>query len=105
MPSLVNFGALRPDSVNEVILTVKNEDSIAHRITVKPIKDNRIVVQQQEYGIIAPGMIKKISIIIRVGEDEPTPAGIKETLKILSKHDVFNIPISAQLLSNEAFDD
>ena len=104
MPHVITFGALRPGSVNEVILTIKNEDSIGHRITVKPIKDNRIVVQQQEYGIIAPGMIKKISVIIRVSEDEQTPAAVKETLKILSKHDVFNIPISAHVLSTEAFD-
>ena len=104
MPHVITFGALRPGSVNEVILTIKNEDSIGHRITVKPIKDNRIVVQQQEYGIIAPGMIKKISVIIRVSEDEQTPAAVKETLKILSKHDVFNIPISAHVLSAEAFD-
>lgn len=104
MPSVITFGALRPGSVNEVILTIKNEDSIGHRITVKPIKDNRIIVQQQEYGMIAPGMIKKISVIIRIGEDEQTHATVKETLKILSKHDVFNIPISAQVLSTEAFD-
>jgi len=46
MPSFVDFGALRVGSVNEIILTVKNEDSIAQRIAVKPVKDNRIVVQQ-----------------------------------------------------------
>jgi hypothetical protein len=103
MPSFVDFGALRVGSVNEVVLTVKNEDSIGHRITVKPIKDNRIVVQQQEYGLIAPGMIKKISILIRVSEEEPAPATIKETVKILSKHDVFNIPVTASILSMEAF--
>jgi hypothetical protein len=72
---------------------------------VKPVKDNRIVVQQQEYGMIAPGMIKKISILIRVSEEEPSPGSIKETIKILSKHDVFNIPVSASILSMEAFDD
>lgn len=105
MPSFVDFGALRVGSVNEVVLTVKNEDSIGHRITVKPIKDNRIAVQQQEYGMIAPGMIKKISVVIRVGEDEPAPATIKETIKILSKHDVFNIPVTASILSMEEFKD
>jgi len=105
MPSFVEFGALRPGTVNEVTLTVKNEDSIGHRITVKPVKDNRIAIQQQEYGIIAPGMTKKIMIIIRVAEDEPTPATIKETIKILSKHDVFSIPLSANLLSEQTFEE
>lgn len=28
MPSIVDFGAVRVGSVNEIILTVKNEDSI-----------------------------------------------------------------------------
>ena len=103
MPSFIDFGAVRTGSVNEVLLTVKNEDSISHRITIKPVKDARIVVQQQEYGIIAPGMIKKIMVSIRVGEDEQTPAEIKEAIKILSKHDVFNIPITAKVLSYDTF--
>ena len=50
-------------------------------------------------------MIKKISIIIRIGEEEPTPAVIKETIKILSKHDVFNIPVTASILTMETFAD
>jgi hypothetical protein len=101
MPSFVDFGCIRPGTVNEVIITVKNEDCIGHRITVKPVKDPRVAVQQQEYGIIAPGMVKKIAVIIRIAEDETTPAAIKETIKILSKHDVFSIPLSASLLSAE----
>lgn len=44
MPSFIDFGALRPGTVNEVVLTVKNEDSVGHRITVKPVKDNRVAV-------------------------------------------------------------
>lgn len=54
--------------------------------------------------MIAPGMIKKVAIIIRVSEDEQTPATIKETIKILSKHDVFNIPLTANILSTEVFE-
>lgn len=45
MPSFIDFGALRPGSVNEVVLTVKNEDSISHRITIKPTTDRRLAVQ------------------------------------------------------------
>jgi len=80
MPSLIEFGSLRAGSINEVTITVKNEDQVAHRITVKPVKDKRIFIRQEEYGIIAPGMVKKICISIRVDEDEPTPAEIKETI-------------------------
>ena len=35
MPSSVQFGALRAGTNNEVIITLKNEDSVAHRITIK----------------------------------------------------------------------
>ena len=45
LPSQVTFGALRPGTHNEITLTVKNEDSIAHRITIKPMQDKRILVK------------------------------------------------------------
>lgn len=105
MPSFIDFGAVRTGSVNEIVLTLKNEDSISHRITIKPIKDPRITVRQDEYGIIAPGMVKKIIVCVRVSEDEPVPAEIKETVKILSKHDVFTVPVTVKVLSFEAFAD
>lgn len=74
---------------------------VGHRITVKPIQDKRILVKQEEYGIIAPGMIKKVIVTVRVPDDSECPASIKETLTIMSKHDIFKIPITAKLLKNE----
>jgi len=70
MPSSVVFGSIRTGTVNEIVMTLKNEDSVAHRITIKPVSDKRIVVKQQEYGIIAPGMLKLVTVSIRVDEDE-----------------------------------
>lgn len=99
LPSVVSFGALRPGSTNEIIVTVKNEDMIGHRITIKPVADKRILVKQEEYGIIAPGMIKKIIVTIRVSDDEQVPSTVKDMLQIVSKHDIFKIPITAKILS------
>jgi len=60
---------------------LKNEDSVAHRITIKPLNDKRVHVRQEEYGIVAPGMIKKIIVSIRVAEDESTfPQSIRDTI-------------------------
>ena len=70
MPSQVIFGHVRVGSMNELNISVKNEDMVAHRIPIKPIADKRIVVRQEEYGIIAPGMTKQIIVSIRVAEDE-----------------------------------
>ena len=95
MPSAIQFGALRPGSSNEIIVSVKNEDMIGQRITIKPVTDKRILVKQEEYGIIAPGMIKKVIVTIRVSDDEQVPASIKDTLQIVSKHDIFKLPITA----------
>jgi len=69
------------------------------------VADKRILVKQEEYGMIAPGMIKKVIVTIRASDDEPVPANIKETLQIVSKHDIFKIPITAKLLTEEAWEE
>jgi len=103
MPSQVVFGHVRVGSMNELNISVKNEDMVAHRITIKPIADKRIVVRQEEYGIIAPGMTKQIIVSIRVAEDE-TNGSIKETIQINSKHEVFKLPIAATIVSEAEFE-
>jgi hypothetical protein len=103
MPGEVTFGALKTGTFNEILMTVKNEDSLAHRITIKPLKDTRIIVKQLEYGIIAPGMIRTISVGIRVADDE-RPCLIKDTVEIVSKHDIFKIPLTARIVSIEDFE-
>ena len=45
MPGSVVFGHVRPGTLNEVTMTIKNDDVVAHRITIKPMSDKRIVVQ------------------------------------------------------------
>ena len=52
------------------MVTIKNEDMVGQRITIKPVTDKRILVKQEEYGMIAPGMIKKVIVTIRVADDE-----------------------------------
>jgi len=55
-----------------MIVTIKNEDSLSQRIQIKPTSDKRIVVRQENYGPIAPGMTKRIIVTIRLdaaGED------------------------------------
>ena len=103
LPSQIVFGGLRPGSTNDIVVTIKNEDMVGHRITIKPVQDRRILVRQEEHGIIAPGMIKKVVVSIRVSDDEQVPAQIKDTLTIMSKHDIFKIPITAKLMSEDDF--
>lgn len=104
MPASVTFGALRAGTHNEITVTLKNEDSIAQRVTIKPTMDKRVSVRQEEYGIIAPGMIKKVIVSIRVPEDEPNlPVNIKDTITIVSKHDIFKLPVTATLMSLDQF--
>ena len=106
MPSAVVFGSIRTGTINEIMMTLKNEDQIAHRITIKPVSDKRIVVKQLEYGIIAPGMLKQISVSIRVAEDEPNlPIKVDDVIQIVTKHDVFRIPVSANILSASEFEE
>ena len=105
MPGQVVFGGLRAGSTNDIVITIKNEDMIGHRITIKPIQDKRIQVVQEEYGIIAPGMMKKVIVTIRLADDAVVPANIKETLTIVSKHDIFKLPITAKCMSEEDWEE
>ena len=68
--------------------------------------DRRILVKQEEYGIIAPGMMKKVIVSIRVPEDEKNlPSSVKDIITIVSKHDIFKIPVSATIMSYEQFEE
>merc|ERR1712188_367545 len=104
MPNSVVFGHVRAGSMNEVTISVKNEDMVAHRITIKPMTDKHIIVRQEEYGIIAPGMTKQVVVTVRVSEDEEN-ASIKDTIQIVSKHDCFKIPVSATIVGDAEFDE
>ena len=45
-------------------------------------------------------MIKKIIVTINIDEDEPNlPASIKDIITIVSKHDIFKIPVTATLMT------
>ena len=51
-------------------------------------------------GLVAPGMTKKVLVTI-FSREEGT---IKETLNIVTKADVFKIPIEANILSEENYE-
>ena len=89
MPSSLKFGALKLGQTYELVITLKNEDSVPQRINLKPLSDPRITAQQIEMGLVAPGMIRKIAITINTKE----LGSIKDMLQIVTKADVFKIPI------------
>jgi len=67
---------------------------------LKPLSDNRITASLVEMGPIAPGMIRKVAVTIfssKVGL-------IKDTLQIVTKSDIFKIPIEATIVSAENYD-
>ena len=95
MPSALKYGFLKVDTPYELIITLKNEDSVALRINLKQCADTRIKAEQVEMGLVAPGMIRKVSVTILSKE----PAQIKDVLHIVTKSDIFKIPIEAIVLS------
>jgi len=64
LPSTCKFGSVKLGEQVEMVLTVKNEDSLSQRILVKPLSDTRIQIKQETYGPIAPGMLKKLVVIL-----------------------------------------
>jgi len=100
MPSVLKFGLLRTDQTFELVITMKNEDSVAHRINLKPMSDKRVTAALEEMGPVAPGMIRKVLVSISSKEE----GIIKETLHIVTKSDIFKIPIEAHILTPENYE-
>jgi hypothetical protein len=104
LPSECKFGPLRAGGAYEMMVTIKNEDHIPQRIIVKPPVGNPFVkVQQLDYGPIAPGMLKKVKVVIVSKEGEH--ALVKEILQICAKNDIYKIAISAEVLATEEFEE
>jgi hypothetical protein len=95
LPSFIKFGAIQIGTEVEIILTVKNEDSLSQRIQVKPMKDIRIQVTQDTYGPIAPGMTKKIIVTLKASE----LGKVKDEVQVMTKSDIFKVPIDAIVMS------
>lgn len=51
-------------------------------------------------GLVAPGMIRKIAVTIQANEE----GNIKDILQIVTKADIFKIPIEANILSAEEYE-
>ena len=103
LPSVCKFGELQQGVDAEMTLTVKNEDSMSQRIQIKPPQDRRIVVKQETYGPIAPGMTKKVLVQLQLSNSTDT-SRIKEEIVIMTKFDLFKVPVEAMVLSNADYE-
>jgi len=102
LPSQCKFGSICQGEDAEMIITVKNEDSLSQRVQIKAVTDKRLVVKQESYGPIAPGMTKRIIVCIKATEGDSL-GKIKEEIQVMTKSDVFKVPVEAVILSPEAF--
>jgi hypothetical protein len=100
MPSTLKFGTLKVGQSYELVITMKNEDSVAHRIVLKQLSDNRVTASFADLGPVAPGMIRKVIVTINASEE----GSLKETLQIVTKSDIYKIPVEATILSPENYD-
>lgn len=79
-------------------ITVKNEDSMCQRIHIKPCQDKRLVVKQETYGPIAPGMTRKLIVTVLASAQDAL-GKIKEEIHIVTKSDVFKLMVEAEIFS------
>jgi len=86
-----------------MVVTVKNEDALSQRIQIKPTQDKRLVVKQETYGPIAPGMTKRFIVTVQASSAESL-GKLKEEIQVMTKSDIFKVPVEALVLSQEEFD-
>lgn len=100
MPSIVRFGSVVLGANCEMTVTIKNEDSLSQRIHIKPIQDKRLIVKQESYGPIAPGMTRKVLVTLELGENAQK-GEIREEVQIVTKSDVFKLKVEASVVTVE----
>lgn len=104
LPSEAKFGSLKEGGKYEILITCKNEDMLPQRVVIRQAKDKRIRVQQDVGGSIATGMVKNIRVIIDTTKHSENSV-ISDGFEIMTKTDIYRIPISATVLSDEHFDE
>lgn len=104
LPSQANFGSLKEGTKYEILITCKNEDMLPQRIVVRQATDPRIKIHQDNGGPIAAGMVKNIRVVIDTRQRSDSSV-ISDGFEILSKTDVYRIPITATILSSEKFNE
>lgn len=70
LPSVCVFGVIKQGEVAELTVSIKNEDALSQRVHIKPCQDKRLLVKQESYGPIAPGMMRKLLVTINTSADE-----------------------------------
>jgi len=104
LPSEASFGSIREGAKFEVLITCKNEDMLPQRVIIRQSKDPRIRIVQENGGPIASGMIKNIRVVIDTSKPSENKV-VSDSFEIVTKTDVYRIPITATIHTEEQFDE
>lgn len=75
---------------------------MAQRITIKQPKNPHVRVGTQKFGLIACGMTRKI--LVRIQAKNEAIGKFKSSFKIITKHNIYTIPIIANVLEKNSYD-
>jgi hypothetical protein len=101
MPSIVRFGSVALGADCLMTVTIKNEDSLSQRIHIKPVADKRLIVKQESYGPIAPGMTRKVLVTLDLENENAEAGDVREEVQIVTKSDVFKLKVEATIVTPE----
>ena len=104
LPSQAKFGSIKEGTKYEINISCKNEDVLPQRIVVRQGKDPRIKIVQDNGGPVAVGMIKNIRVVINTSIRGDSSV-ISDTFEIMTKTDIYKIPITATVLTEDRFDE
>jgi hypothetical protein len=102
VPAEADFGRLRVGGLYEMRLTVKNEDALTQRIHINPCKHPSVQVCTNKTGPIALGLNREV--IVRVQANDSSRGRLAESFEIVTKHEVYEIPVRAMIVSPESFE-
>lgn len=108
MPTEANFGVVRENATYELKIEIKNEDVLCQRIAVKRPHTNFVRAYLNEHGPVQLALLQiplgiSRKVIVQLRTVPELRGKFSDDFQIVSKHEIYRIPVSAQIVSEEAF--
>ncbi|EAR91082.3 hypothetical protein TTHERM_00430030 (macronuclear) [Tetrahymena thermophila SB210] len=103
LPASVRFGVLCANRIYETKLVIKNEDVLAQRVTLKQPQTQHVKVFLNELGPIPMGLTREV--IVRLNTSQEIIGKFQEEFQIISKHQIYKIPIFANIIEQREYDE
>eukprot|EP00828_Plagiopyla_frontata_P047993 TRINITY_DN904_c0_g1_i3.p1 TRINITY_DN904_c0_g1~~TRINITY_DN904_c0_g1_i3.p1 ORF type:complete len:346 (+),score=46.29 TRINITY_DN904_c0_g1_i3:178-1215(+) len=103
IPVIARFGKVKAGCVYETVISVKNEDVQVQRVNVKQPSQKFARTYTKQSGPVALGLTREIFVRLETTREMAEKGKFEDEFQIISKHEIYTIPIRAEVLDPERY--